>query len=416
MSESANASHERENQPVRPWSSFLIRDFSLLWGASLISATAVEMRQVTSLYQVYELSGSSMKLGITGFLQALPYIVFGLFAGVLADAFDRKRLIIFAQGLTLLPGLALGFLTASGRIEVWHIYLLSLVTSSAQVFGLPARSAIISQLVPSSYLMNAMTLTTFIAQSSFLFAPVFAGILIDAAGVKSTYFIEAALFLPAMAAVSMVHGPAHPGGGGRRVTLKAFVEGMRFIWIERIILALLLLDFAVTLVGYYRPILPIFADEILGVGATGLGTLYAAPAAGAILGSLFIITAGDVRRKGALAVVGAVGFALGLAAFGLSKGFLMAVVAVGVLGFMDAVSVAVRRTVVQLRSPDEMRGRAASFITVFANATNALGALVAGVAVALLGAPRALVLGGALCLAIILGVTRIFPQLWRYRS
>lgn len=407
---------EREASPVRPWSSFLIRDFSLIWVANLFTATAVQIRHVSSLYQVYDLSGSSLQLGLAGFFQALPFVVFGLFAGALADVLDRKRLILITQCLNLVPGLALALLTRTGAIQVWHIYLFSLTTSLVQVFSWPARSAIIPSLVPQSHLMNAVTLSTTIQQSSFLFGPVLAGMLIDRVGLDYTYFLESSLFVPSVLMILAVRSSGKPEGAQGGVSLRGIIEGLRFIWIERIILSLFLLDFGVTLVGFYRPILPIFARDVFNMGATGLGTLYAAPAVGALLGSAALLLLGNVRRKGALAVIAAVFFAGSLALLGVSTWFWMAVVAVAALGITDAISVTLRRTVVQFLAPDAMRGRASSLITVFAQATNALGALLAGAAAALLGAPQALLAGGLLCVVIVFGISRSVPQLWRYRS
>lgn len=401
---------------IRPWSSFLIRDFRLIWVASLLTATAVEMRNVSNLYQVYRLSGSSFQLGLTGFFQALPFVLFGLFAGALADVFDRKKLILIAQGLNLVPGISLGILTVTDTVQVWHIYLLSLMTASLQVFSWPARSAIIPRLVPQSHLMNAVTLSTMIQQASFVLGPLLAGALIDTIGLDLTYFFDAVLLVPAMLAVLAVRSSGKPEGERGRVSVRSIVEGVKFIWIERIILSLFLLDFAVTLVGYYRPILPIFASDVFDVGATGLGTLYAAPALGALIGSASLLLAGDFKYKGALVMIAAVFFGISLALLGGSTRFSMAVVAMGALGFTDAISVAIRRTVVQILAPDAMRGRASSLITVFSQSTNALGALLAGTAAALLGAPNALLLGSALCVAIVFCIGRVFPQLWRYRS
>ncbi|MEK7783727.1 MAG: MFS transporter [Candidatus Binatota bacterium] len=406
----------KEEHSIRPWSSLLVRDFSLIWTSSVFAAIAVQIRNVANLYQVYELSGSSFQLGLTGFFQALPHVIFGLFAGVLADAFDRKKLIAVTHCLHLVPSLALAFLTATGAIQVWHIYLFGLISSFIEVFAWPARSAIIPRLVPLSHLMNAITLNSMILQSSFLFGPAIAGLLIDYSGLAPTYFYSAVLLIPATGAVLAVRSSGQPEGGRRPVSLRSMIEGVEFIWAQRIILSLFLLDFGVTLVGFYRPILTIFAGSVFNMGATGLGILYAAPAVGALLGSTSLLMAGDLKRKGPSAVVAALFFAAGLALLGFSKWFWMAVAAVMILGFMDSISVGIRRTVVQLLAPDTMRGRAASLITVFAQSTNALGALLAGSASQLLGAPNALVLGGIFCILMIIAIHRAIPQLWRYRS
>lgn len=355
-------------------------------------------------------------MGLAGFFQALPFVLFGLFAGVLADTFDRKKLIVVTYCLDVVPCLALGFLTTTGTIQVWHIYFFSLVSSLADVFSWPARSAIIPRLVPQSHLMNAITLNTMILQSSFLVGPAIAGMLIDNIGLAPTYFVGAGLFFPAILAVLAVRSSGKPEGRRSRVSLRSLVEGVEFIWVQRIILCLFLLDFGVTLVGFYRPLLPIFASDVFKVGATGLGALYAAPALGSLLGSASLLMAGDVKRKGAVAVISAVCFAGSLALLGSSKWLWMAVAAVITLGFTDAISVAIRRTVVQLLAPDAMLGRASSLITVFAQSTNGLGALLAGSAAELLGAPNALLLGSVLCVIMVIGIHRAIPQLWRYRS
>jgi len=401
---------------IRPWSSLLFRDFSLIWGSSVLTAIAVQIRNVSSLYQVYELSGSPFQLGLTGFFQALPFVLFGLFAGAVADALDRKKLILVTHCLHLVPGLALGFLTITGTIQVWHIYLFALVSSLVDVFSWPARSALIPRLVPSSHLMNAVTLNTMVTQSSFLVGPAIGGVLIDRIGLAVTYFSCAVLIGPAILSVLAVRSSGKPEGKRRRISLGSIVEGVEFIWAERIILSLFLLDFGVVVVGYYRPILPIFASDVFNMGATGLGTLYAAPAVGSLLGSTALLMAGDIRRKGVSVVVAALFFAASLALLGISKWFWMAAAAVIVLGFTDAISVTMRRTVVQLLAPDGMLGRASSLITVFSQTTNALGALLAGAAAQLFGAPNALLLGSGLCLIMIIGINRAIPQLWRYRS
>jgi len=401
---------------IRPWASLLIRDFSLIWISSVLAATSSQIRQVSNLYQVYDLSGSSFQLGLTGFFQALPHVIFGLFAGVLADAFDRRKVILYSHFLHLAPSLALGYLTMTGVIQVWHIYLLGAMSSFIEVFSWPARSAIVPGLVPPSHLMNAITLTSMILQSSFLVGPAIAGVLIDHTGLAASYFISASLFAPAIVAVICMRSSGKPQGKRRRVSLRSMIEGVEFIWFQRIILSLFLLDFGVTLVGFYRPILPIFASDVFEKGATGLGALYGAPAVGALLGSTSVLLVGDVKRKGTLAIIAALFFGGALVLLGISRWFWMAVAAVVLLGYMDSLSVAIRRTVVQFLAPDAMRGRAASLITVFAQSTNALGALLAGSAAQLLGAPNAVLLGSALCLIIIIGIHWAIPQLWRYRS
>ena len=382
----------------------------------MLAALSVQVRNVASIFQVYELSGSPFQLGITAFLQALPFVLFGLFAGAVADAFDRKKLLFTSFVLQLVPGLALALLTLAGTVQVWHIYALGFLGAWVEVFSWPARSALIPRLVPPSILMNAVAINTMIIQTSFLVGPAIGGFLIDRSGLPATYLISMLLFVPAAFAVILVRTSGRPGGERRRVNIRSIWEGIEFIWIQRIILSLFLLDFGVVLVGFYRPILPIFATDIFQVGASGLGVLYAAPSVGSLLGSMALLMAGNIRRKGASVVIAALCFAGSLALLGAAQWFWMGVVAVVILGFADSVSVAIRRTVVQLLAPDQMLGRASSLIVVFAQTTNGLGALLAGAAAQWVGAPNALLIGSALCFVIIFGICRAIPQLWSYKS
>jgi MFS family permease len=393
-----------------------MRDYRLLWSAGVLNALAIQIRNVSTLYQVYQLSGSAFKLGLTGFLETLPFIIFGLFAGAVADAFNRKKMLIATVSLQALPSLTLALLTVSGKIEVWHIYSLGLLGAFVEVFNWPARSAFIPRLVSRALLLNAMTLSTMILQLSFLVGPATGGFLIDQIGLPATYLVSMLLVVPSLFGLFSIRTSGDIEGERRRVNLRSIVEGIEFIWIQRIILSLFLLDFGVTLVGFYRPILPIFAADVFKTGASGLGILYAAPSLGSLLGSMTLLSLGDVKRKGVLVIIAAVCFAGGLALLGLAQWFAMAVGAVIILGFTDSMSVAIRRTVVQLLAPDGMLGRAASLITVFAQTTNGLGALLAGLTAQQVGASKALLMGSGLCFAMILAICLAIPQLWRYRS
>jgi hypothetical protein len=311
---------------------------------------------------------------------------------------------------------ALGLLTITGAVQVWQINALNIVASSLQVLGGPSRQAIIPGLVPQRLLLNAVTTATLMMQSTQLTAPVIAGFVIDLFGVQASYFTDAALLIPSVLSALLIHASGQPQGQRRQISWRSLIEGFEFLWHTRIILSLFLLDFFAVLFGFFRPILPIFADVVFKVGARGLGMLYAAPAIGALVGSGLLLAAGDIKRKGALSIIVTLLFALSLGLLGLSQTFWMGLFAVGALGFNDAISVAIRRTVVQILAPDDMRGRATSFLTVFAQTTNATGAVIAGAGAALLGAPNAALVGCLLCTLTIVGTCWAIPQLWHYRS
>ncbi len=415
MSEASDHTHPADTV-IRPWSSLLIRDYRLIFTAILCGNTSNHMRSVATLYHVYQLSGSSVQLGFTGFFQAAPFIFFGLFGGVLADTLNRKKLIAITHSLSIVPGLLLALLTVSGSIQVWHINVLMVFAGSLQVLGGPARLAIIPSLIPQSHLLNAVTMSTLVMQGTQLTAPVIAGFMIDFYGLAASYMVDAFLPLPSVLAALLIRGSGIPQGQRRQIGWHSLIEGVEFIWHTRIILSLFVLDFFAVLFGFYRPILPIFADEIYHVGARGLGMLYASPAIGALIGSGILLAFGDVKRKGALSVIATLFFALSLGLLGLSQWFWMGLIAVGLLGISDAISVAMRRTVVQILAPDDMRGRATSFLTVFAQTTNATGAVIAGAGAALIGAPNAALVGCVLCALTVVGTCWAIPQLWHYRS
>ena len=402
--------------PIRPWSSLFYRDFAMLWTGGFFSASATQMRYMASFFQVYEISGSALQLGITGVFQAVPFVLFGLFGGVAADAFDRKKMLIITQILNIFPSLAIGLLTLTGGIQVWHIYALITVSSFVGIFGRPARTAYIPRLVPRSRLMNAVTLNTVTDQSTFLIGPVMAGLLIEVLGMGNAYLFNAALFVPAVVTAVAIRTSGKIEGGGRKVSLKSMFEALEFVWVQRIVLSLLLLDLGATVVGFYRPLLPVLAKDVFRVSASGFGILAGAPAIGSVLGSATLLLVGDVRRKGVLVVVAAFLFGASLSLLGVSQWFWMGLFAVGILGYTDAISVTVRRTTIQLLAPDNIRGRAASMMTVFAQAANSSGAFVAGAAATWVGAPNALLVGSVLCILMVAAISLAMPSLWRYRS
>ena len=235
---------------IRPWSSLLIRDYRLIFTAILCGNTSNHMRNVATLYHVYQLSGSSVQLGFTGFFQAAPFIFFGLFGGVLADTLNRKKLIAITHSLNVFPGLLLALLTVSGSIQVWHINVLMVFAGAFQVLGGPARQAIIPSLIPQSHLLNAVTMATLMMQGTQLTAPVIAGFMIDFFGVAASYVVDALLPLPSVIAALLIRGSGIPQGQRRQIGWHSLIEGVEFLWHTRIILSLFVLDFFAVLIRF----------------------------------------------------------------------------------------------------------------------------------------------------------------------
>ncbi|MSQ12689.1 MAG: MFS transporter [Dehalococcoidia bacterium] len=403
-------------QQIRPWASLAFRDYRLLWAAALLSTFGLQMRQFANAFQVYELSGSTLQLGLTGLFQALPLFAIGLFAGTVADAVDRRKLLMATMAVNIGLAMALGLLTATGAVHVWHIYVMTALTSTANIFQQPARTALISGVVPRSHLLNAITLNQVINQVGRLSGPFAGGFIVAAAGAEFAYFINAALFVPALMAMIAMRAGAVGEAGRERISGKALLEGLQFIWGMRIVVAFIMLDVFATVFGGFQPLMPVFAKDILGVGPAGLGILMAAPAIGALVGATGLLLLGNVERKGLLMLVSVLLFAGMLAVFGLSKWFFLSVAAGAALGMLDAMSVSVRQTSVQLLTPERLRGRTTSINQVFAMGAPSIGYIVAGGMAAALGAPAAMVIGAVVCGAVVVLVGVFWRQVREYRT
>ena len=401
---------------VKPWASLAHRDFRFMWAGALSASIAHQMRQVINLYFIYELTGSAYMLGLVGLFQVIPTMVLGLFGGVIADVFDRRKLLLLAQVGGLIPAVGLAALVHTDTIAVWHIFAFTGVSAAINILEGPARTAYLPRLVPPHHLMNAVTLNSSVFELSVLVGPIVGGILIDYTSMGNVYIINALLFLPTLILFSFIRASGKPQGSSQSVSLKAIFEGMRFIWFQRILLGLFLVDFGLVIVGFYRPLLTILASDVFHVGGTGMGVLFAAPAIGSFMGFISLLWVGEVKRKGMLFLFSVMGYAFGLIFLGIAPWFWLALLAAWTLGYTDSVSVVIRQTLTQLLAPDEIRGRAASFANLFANAGNALGSMEAGFVAQVIGAGGTLIFGGIVATVIVSAVGLSWRGLWRYTS
>ena len=368
------------------------------------------MRQVINLYFIYELTGSAYMLGLVGLFQVVPTMAFGLFGGVIADVFDRRKLLLIAQVGGLIPAVGLAVLVYTDTIAVWHIFIFTSISAAMNILeGLP-------KLVPTHHLMNAVTLNSSVFELSVLIGPIVGGVLIDYTNIGNVYLINSLLFIPTLVFFAFIRTSGRPEGERRSVSFRAIFEGMQFIWFQRILLGLFLVDFGLVIVGFYRPILTILASDVFHVGGTGLGVLFAAPAIGSFMGFVTLLWIGEVKRKGALFLFAVMGYAFGLIFLGLAPWFWLALLAAWTLGYTDSLSVVIRQTLTQMLAPDAIRGRAASFSNLFSNAGNALGSMEAGFVAQAIGAGGTLVFGGIVATGIVMAVGLSWRGLWRYTS
>jgi MFS family permease len=409
----ASRSLELVKTQVTPWQVLKQKDFGLFWLSLLFSAVGSQISAVAVAWQVYEITNSPFQLGLTGLFRALPVMILSLPGGVLADRMDRRKLLIITQSLAALLSLALGFLTSTGQIRVWHIYAVTFLSGAVGIFDAPARTAMIPALVSAEQLASAYALNITWRQIATLGGPFIGGFVISALGIGPAYYIDALSFLAVIVCLAFMRRQVKPPSVQKESPLQSVRGGFNFIRENPVILGLMSMDTCVQFFGAYRSMMPAFARDILGTGPTGLGALLGVPALGALAGSGIVLAAGNPRRKGQLIIGVTLLYTIGLICFALSRSLPLSLLIVFFLGLVDAVGETLRDTLVQLTTPDHMRGRVKSFDQVFMSAGTYVGHAQMGTAATFLGVPGALVLGGCLGSAAVLAVGKFARSLRR---
>ncbi len=403
------------------------RRFRLLWFGLMFSLAGSQMQIAALHWHIRELTGepNPLALGAIGLARFLPIVVFALIGGVIADAANRRRVLFITQSAMALIAVAYGLLTLSGRITLWQIYTLTALQAVAVAFDLPARQALVPNLVPARDLPNAFSMSSIASQVGAIGGPALSGVVIAAGGLAFTYLINAISFLAVIVALWMIGPvpqaarpePSSPSGALPRrsvVSLAAIREGLRFIASSPIILSTMILDFFATFFSSANTLMPIIARDILHVGALEYGWLTAAQPIGATLAALAISQAPEIRRQGVVFLTSVIFFGLATVVFGLAVGFPLAMLALIVMGASDSISTIIRNTIRQLQTPDALRGRMVSVNQLFFMGGPQLGEVEAGVVATLFSTPIAIISGGVGCILAVLAVVRIWPQLVGY--
>jgi MFS family permease len=400
------------------------RNFRLIWLGLLASITGSMMQNAALLWHVSLLVSPERKaiaLGLVGLVRVVPIVFFSMLSGVVADAWNRRRLMLLTQTSAALVSIALAVLTFRGLAVVWPIYVLAAVGASVGTFDLPARQALYPTLVPRDHLPNAISLNTIMFQTASVVGPSIGGILIAAAGVGWVYVANALSFGCVILALVMMRGvsgrPVRLGNEPENeVSLRAAVEGLKFVFASPLIRSTMLLDFFATFFSSATALLPIFAQDILQVGARGYGSLYAAPAIGAVATSAAMVPLTDwIERRGPTLLWAVAGYGLATVVFGLSRSFWLTFACLAMTGATDTVSTIIRNVVRQLETPDRLRGRMTGVNMVFFMGGPQLGELEAGAVANWLGAPFSVISGGVGCLIAVGWVAASTPALRRYR-
>jgi len=360
------------------------------------------MQLVAINWHIYLLTHSALALGMVGFFRAVPIILCSLLGGVVADVIDRRRLMMTTQSLMLACSATLAWVTFGGLTRVWPIFLLTAIASGAWAFDTPARQALMPALVPAKDFPNAVSLSMLMFQIGMIVGPSLAGFLLASRGPGLVYAVNAASFVAVILGLALMRTSGRPGedeGPARRVSLAALVEGLRFVWRTPIIVQTMTLDFVATFFASANQLLPIFAKDILQVGARGLGFLAAAPASGAVCAGLVMARLGTLKKQGKVVMFSVAVFGAATIAFGVSRVFWLSLVTLALTGAADTVSTILRQTIRQLSTPNNLRGRMTSINMIFFMGGPQLGEVEAGAVAALFGAPLSVVTGGFGCLA-----------------
>ena len=355
------------------------------------------MQSVAINWHVYLLTKSALALGLVGLFRGAPIILCSLAGGVVADAVNRKRLMIATQSVMLATAALLAVATIMGLKSVWPIYILSAFASAATAFDIPARQSLMPSLVPAADFPNAVSLGLIVFNVATIGGPALAGFVLAGSGPAIIYGINAASFLAVIAALLAMRVTGNPDLQVQRrdaLSLTALKEGLQFVWRTPIIVQTMTLDFAATFFASATLLLPIFARERLHVDARGYGFLAAAPAIGSVITALFMARIGTFRREGRLVVVAVAIYGVATAAFGVSTIFWFSLLMLAATGAADTVSTVLRQTIRQLVTPNYIRGRMTAINMMFFMGGPQLGELEAGTLAALIGAPLSVVVGG----------------------
>jgi len=382
------------------------RNFRLIWIGLLVSFTGSMMQNAALLWHVSLLVTPERKglaLGMVGLVRVVPVVVFSMISGVVADAWDRRRLMLFTQTAATLVALALASIAFSGVTGLWLIYVLAALGSAVGAFDLPARNALVPTLVPREHLPNAISLNTIMFQTASVVGPSLGGLLIAATHVGWAYVANAISFAFVIVALLLMRDipERQPSAPGARddVSWHAALEGLRFVFRSPLIRSTMLLDFFATFFSSAMALLPIFAQDILKVGAEGYGWLYAAPAAGAVVMSAIMVPMTErIRKRGPTLLWSVAGYGIATAVFGLSRSFWLTFFCLAMTGATDTVSMIIRNVIRQLETPDRLRGRMTGVNMVFFMGGPQLGELEAGVVANWFGATVSVVSGGIGCL------------------
>jgi len=390
------------------------RDFRYFLAANFLATLGEQMLTVAVGWELYLRTRSTLALGLVGLVQIVPVALLALPAGQLADRYDRRRIVLASQALLAVCSLGLTLLSATTGPPPL-VYACLFLLGAGMAFSTPANSALVPQVVPSAAFANAATWSSSSWQLAAVLGPALGGGLIALTGhATGVYLVNAAAALLAVALIARIRDIRQVVKPASEATdARSLAAGIQFIRRTQVVLAAITLDLFAVLFGGATTLLPVFAVDILHVGATGLGVLRAAPSVGAVLMALTLAHLPPLRRAGHTLLLAVAGFGVATVVFGLSRSFLLSLLMLGLLGALDNVSVVVRSTLLLTRAPDEVRGRVYAVNGVFVTASNELGGFESGLVAAIFGPVLSVVAGGIGTVIVVGAVAAIWPEMRR---
>jgi MFS family permease len=387
------------------------RAFIQFWGARITAGFGFQMLSVAVGWQIYDLTREAFDLGLVGLVQFVPSLLLALPAGHAADQFDRRRIVVLCQIVECLAVVLLAVGSAVGRLnEVWILALVCAV-SVARAWESPARQAMVPGLVPMRLLPQAMAASASAGQAAMIIGPAVGGLLY-VAGPSIVYGSSAILYVLAVLFMTRLRYE-HAPSARQPATMKTVFAGVSFIRARPVLLGVISLDLFAVLLGGATALLPIFARDILRTGPWGLGLLRAAPAVGALLMSVWLTRHRITAHVGRIMFAAVAAFGVATLVFGFSRRLWVSMTALVALGAFDMVSVVIRSALVQLETPDAMRGRVSAVNAIFINTSNQLGEFESGLVASWVGAVGATLIGGAGTLIVVGLWMAMFPALRR---
>jgi len=386
--------------------------FALFWSSRVLATLALQMQTVAVGWQLYSLTGSALDLGLVGLVQFVPTIVLTLIVGQVADRYDRRLVVVVCEVAQAGAGGVLALGSLGGWLTRDGILTLVAIIGAARAFENPARAALVPRLVPLALLPRAIASVTSAGQTARIVGPALGGVLYTL-GPATVYAVVAALYVVGATLIALVRDD-QPARVPDEMTPASLFSGIAFIWRQRLLLGLMSLDLFAVLLGGATALLPIYARDILDTGPWGLGLLRAAPAVGALATSLVLTRHPVDRRAGPVLFAAVFVFGLATLVFGVSTSLRLSLAALVVLGASDLLSVVIRQSLVQIRTPDGMRGRVSAVHSLFTGTSNQLGEFESGLLAALFGAVPAVLIGGAGTLVVAAVWMYRFPELRRF--